>query len=266
MYDYFLLDNFSNSSSHAYRYGCREYLIKSYALRTMLPVEDSVFYFGHVNSNFSYDYSKLCNEVWKGQVPFEIVKLKDIPVCPNNPPMFHDWLRDFGEKTLVKIGNNIHPPDISLILYVSWYGKTFNMHNEVKQYYFAKVYSDLIPNFYTGDNNAMRNSLINGNGPERYMSRLSGDNYSSYSQIRDLASTHATEWCTIGGKPIVPLTNTHDFVRWFKRYPSSNSIFLNRTTNKYEVWERTYNDIPDKTIREYRNNYYTYRNNFKGQI
>lgn len=258
MYDYYLFDNSNGCYNYNNRFSCRELLIRKYAETTITVFGSEVFYFGHA-TNFRLGYKEVIDEVWKGQVPYEIVLLKDIQ-CFSYDLYGHQ--RKHPNTQLVKIGNNIHPPDISLILYITGFGKTFGVNSRVIDYFFAKKYSDLIPNFYTEYNNAKSNYNTNANGPETYIYRLANRDYTLVDRMHKLYLDHIDEW-----ELPLPLTNTHTYLRHFLRYPKSNIIIRNNATRAVEVWipANSYS-TENSIIREFRGNYYTYRNNFRGRV
>jgi hypothetical protein len=80
---------------------------------------------------------------------------------------------------LLKIKGIVNPCDISLILYLSWYGTT----NSLKKYVLTKRYTgnDIIPDLYKDM------SEYGYDGPESYIYSLYGE---EYKQIEDISEEH----------------------------------------------------------------------------
>lgn len=178
MYDYILL----SESNLCRKFSCRESLIYGYSDYASSN-HKQYFYFGHVSyqdgDKITRIYTTLCNEIWKDKVPFEIVKIKDINIYNSYGSQdFEATVEDYPELPLIKI-SNVFPIDLSLILYMSWYGIT-DLGN-IKRYFAARKYSDLIPNEYQG---------FMGNGPDSYIYYSTRGNYDLLNKINDVVSSH----------------------------------------------------------------------------
>lgn len=258
MYDYFLFDTEHNSEYINHRFGCRERLIIAYAKRNTTKV----FYFGHT-TNITLSYEEVIKDVWGDRVPYEIVLIKDIKDCPNRSFNYNEnYKSSYGNLSLVRIGGNIHPPDISLILYLTGLGKTFGTSLNIRDYFFTKKYSDLIPDFYTEIDNPSYNYNRIGNGPESYMCDIGRYTPVLRKRMADIANEHTSEW------PVPPsILLTHTYLRHFLRYPRSNIIVRNNTTNRAEVWVPTNRgSVSYHEVREYRGSFYIFRNLFRGYV
>lgn len=176
------------------RYSCRETLCNYYRRNTRsaynrrfvgIPV-----YFGHnyqvSNNNFVDRYLPFCKEIWGDRVKYELVNLKDITSSTEAINWYKSNPQDI---TLIKTTGLVNPLDISLILFYTWFGN-FQGHTDLKRYFIAKKYSDLIPDY--------RKSLHcwNGfyNGPESYINHaLYYHNNHLYDQINNLYLQHSGE-------------------------------------------------------------------------
>lgn len=193
MYNYFLFNTADKYHDNSYRFTCRETLIRQYSYR--YPADN--FYFGHVAFQYANlkeiknIYKTLCDEVWKGNVPYEIIELKDIEDCECRSYFYH--LELYPNNPLIKIPNNINPLDISLILLLSWYGKIPSIGLQEKQYFITKKYSDLIPNFYDDTNSPQYLGQISGNGPRKYIDMLERADLILYNRISKLYPTYNVE-------------------------------------------------------------------------
>jgi len=183
MYDYFFL----TSNGYIDRFGCREALIYAYAGRFSMTNDDTHFYFGHVlGATAKIDkvkeiYKNLCDTIWKGNIKYKIVQLKELK--KNYSQEIDEYKERYPNTVVIKIDRNVNPRDISLILYLSWFGLIPDISSETRKYYIAKKYTDKIPNTYDDNHNSVGNNLISGNGPNKYMS-----NMYSWTSRRDLYS------------------------------------------------------------------------------
>ena len=196
MNKYYLFDNYNNlytSSSadgggYSYKLTCRETLIRSYARRIVNSDEATVFYFGHAVEGKVMDYTKLCNTIWKGEVPFEIIRLGDIKDCPNFE--FNNFVNENPAIELIKIDRNVFSVDLSLILYVSWYGIAKYLNSGALTYYLGKLYTDFIPNTFTKEYGAYKLSQTTGYGPEGFMNNLMYTHPDQWAQLKELYNNY----------------------------------------------------------------------------
>ena len=193
MYDYFFL----TSNGYIDRFGCREALIYAYANRFNMTNDDTHFYFGHVlGATAKIDkvkevYKNLCDTIWKGNIEYKIVQLKELKKdCSQE---IDKYKKEYPNTVVIKIDRNVNPRDISLILYLSWFGLIPDIDSSTRKYYIAKKYTDKIPNTYS-DTNTVFNNLTGGNGPNLYMSRLYNQNFNLYNELDSLYLEHTDEF------------------------------------------------------------------------
>jgi hypothetical protein len=163
----------------AYRSTIKNYYNRKYA---NIPI-----YFGHAERDIEKvveRYVPFCNEIWRGKVKFELIELKDIDSIEAKY-----YYKCYGSNPiLIKTIGVVNPLDISLILYYTWFGN-FGGYINLKKYYLAKKYSDLIPNYLTN----LRCGHGYYTGPYTYIGELSIYNYFLFSQINQIYSEHSSE-------------------------------------------------------------------------
>lgn len=194
MYDYFIINNTGLCDRHS----CRESLIYTYANCFIYTNEKTHFYFGHVISDggnidkIKDSYKTLCDTIWKGSIPYEIVQFKDIKDCINS--YVKEYQRHYPKTVLIRIPRNVNPPDISLILYLSWFGLTLDLSYSTKIYYIAKKYTEEILNIYPTEGNTINDNLVGGNGPCLYISKLERNQPELYVTLLNLYKSHINEF------------------------------------------------------------------------
>lgn len=164
---------------------CREYFVRALAkIYDCLPDRDLNIYFGHsdmINKSYSVasdintkllEYSNL---LWKDKtIVCELVSINDIKDSVHAERYKEAY--SISDIPLLKVNKKVNPFDVSLLLTLSWNGKYVLDVPEHKFYFFAKRFTNLIPDLCPEDINYL---LYDGDGnykidgPASYYEHLS---------------------------------------------------------------------------------------------
>jgi hypothetical protein len=151
-------------------FGCRETLINSIEAYSekFIDESDDILYFGHrcymnnaqvIQEALTNNCLNICKDLWKDTtINCELIQLKDVKNDLVKARISEKELNN----TVVAVDKKVNPFDLSLILWLAWYGfASLRSHN--RNYYIIKKFSDLIPDLYVkGMSQARPYSWSNG--------------------------------------------------------------------------------------------------------
>jgi hypothetical protein len=160
MNSYILLATNNNNDSNQYltRRTCREFCVRYlYGFMEHSPKKERNVYFGHYkvagSEKANLKLPELASKIWKDKsIEFELVKLTDIKDSTVAAQYVNIWKEEAPNllnTQLLKVNKYINPLDLSLLLYLSWWGISNIEETAMKKYLFAKLNTDLIPDLCT---------------------------------------------------------------------------------------------------------------------
>jgi hypothetical protein len=174
---------------------CREFCVKYlYRFMKYSPEKERNIYFSHYevtgSEKANLKLPELASKIWKDKsIEFELVKLTDIKDSTVATQYVNIWKEEYPDllnTQLLKVNKYINPLDLSLLLYLSWFGVQNIGETAMKKYLFAKLNTDLIPDLYTKKIGELISSDI-VNGPVSFVQNMRLTEFNKLTELYNAA-------------------------------------------------------------------------------